>query len=122
MFCGDEVAAVVVDIGSETCKFGTAGEDSPRHVFRSDTGVSLTTPPRVLVDGALRSPTVRMDMRKLLVPNGALNWDSAEALMTYGASHMRVDIKDYPILYAESHFKSGQDKAKVRTIPPASYI
>ena len=36
MLCGDEIGAVVADIGSSICKFGTAGEDSPRHVFRSE--------------------------------------------------------------------------------------
>jgi actin-like protein 6A len=39
MLCGDEVASIIVDMGSSTCKFGTAGQESPRHVFRSEVGV-----------------------------------------------------------------------------------
>ena len=39
MLCGDEVGAVVVDIGAALCKFGSAGQDAPQHVFRSDIGI-----------------------------------------------------------------------------------
>ena len=38
MLCGDEVASAVVDIGGAYCKFGSAGQDCPPHVFRSDVG------------------------------------------------------------------------------------
>ena len=38
MLCGDEVGSVVCDIGGAWSKFGSAGEDSPHHVFRSDIG------------------------------------------------------------------------------------
>lgn len=34
----DEVAAIVGDIGADTCKFGYGGEDSPKHVFASTAG------------------------------------------------------------------------------------
>lgn len=36
----DEVPAVVADIGAANCKTGTAGQDSPRHTFKS-VGFSL---------------------------------------------------------------------------------
>ncbi|GER51436.1 actin-related protein [Striga asiatica] len=35
MYGGDEVSAVVVDLGSHTCKAGYAGEDAPKAVFPS---------------------------------------------------------------------------------------
>ncbi|CAN0513107.1 unnamed protein product, partial [Ectocarpus sp. 12 AP-2014] len=38
MYCGDEVATIVGDIGADTCKFGYGGEDSPKHVFSSTAG------------------------------------------------------------------------------------
>lgn len=31
----DEVSAIVIDLGSHTCKAGYAGEDSPKAVFPS---------------------------------------------------------------------------------------
>ena len=35
MYCGDEVSAIVGDIGSNTSKFGYAGEDMPKAVIPS---------------------------------------------------------------------------------------
>ena len=41
MYCGDEVAALVGDIGSSFSKFGYAGEDTPRHICTSNVGVDV---------------------------------------------------------------------------------
>lgn len=38
MLCGDEVQGGMIDIGSAFSKFGTSGQDLPRHVFRSHLG------------------------------------------------------------------------------------
>ncbi|RHN56260.1 putative Actin family [Medicago truncatula] len=35
MYDGDEVSAIVIDLGSHTCKAGYAGEDAPKAVFPS---------------------------------------------------------------------------------------
>lgn len=37
----DEVSAIVVDLGSHTCKAGYAGEDAPKAVFPSVSVLSL---------------------------------------------------------------------------------
>mmetsp|Transcript_30869 Transcript_30869/g.67419 ORF Transcript_30869/g.67419 Transcript_30869/m.67419 type:complete len:456 (-) Transcript_30869:65-1432(-) len=39
MYGGDEVSAIVLDVGSNTCKGGYAGEDTPKAVFPSSVGV-----------------------------------------------------------------------------------
>ena len=39
MFGGDEVSAVVLDMGSSCTKSGYAGEDSPKFVIPSNVGV-----------------------------------------------------------------------------------
>ncbi|CAK9185667.1 unnamed protein product [Ilex paraguariensis] len=47
MYGGDEVSAIVIDLGSHTCKAGYAGEDAPKAVFPSlgwlllDSGIFL---------------------------------------------------------------------------------
>ncbi|XP_024441680.1 actin-related protein 4 isoform X2 [Populus trichocarpa] len=38
MYGGDEVSAIVIDLGSHTCKVGYAGEDAPKAVFPSVVG------------------------------------------------------------------------------------
>lgn len=35
MCIADEVSAIVIDLGSHTCKAGYAGEDAPKAVFPS---------------------------------------------------------------------------------------
>ena len=35
MLPADEVSAIVIDLGSHTCKAGYAGEDAPKAVFPS---------------------------------------------------------------------------------------
>ena len=39
MYGGDEVSAVVIDMGSTCTKAGYAGEDSPKYVIPSSIGV-----------------------------------------------------------------------------------
>ena len=113
MFCGDEVAAVVADIGSSMSKFGTAGEDSPKHVFRSDIGKSLSDPSKISLDMGLRAAPEHIEIQRLFV-HDSLCWENVEALIQYGIQHMRIDVKDnYAMLFAESHFKSLYDKIKV---------
>lgn len=36
----DEVSAIVIDLGSHTCKAGYAGEDAPKAVFPSVSALS----------------------------------------------------------------------------------
>ena len=59
MLCGDEVGAIVADIGGSTCKFGSAGQDAPPHVFRSyirevDDGTLQKSKDNAVGDSALR--------------------------------------------------------------------
>ncbi|WMV57930.1 hypothetical protein MTR67_051315 [Solanum verrucosum] len=41
MYGGDEVSAIVIDLGSHTCKAGYAGEDAPKAVFPSNVGSTM---------------------------------------------------------------------------------
>lgn len=83
---GDEVAAIVLDLGSHTCKAGYAGEDAPKAVFPSvvgsieQTGMADT----VKVEGDLESSDAKMNVkldsekskskRKLYVGSQALGY------------------------------------------------
>ena len=45
MYGGDEVSAIVLDVGSSNCKAGFAGEDNPKAVFPTVLSCPLPTPP-----------------------------------------------------------------------------
>lgn len=114
MFCGDEVAAVVVDMGSSVVKLGTAGEDSPRHVFRSEVGRRPSSPDKAYIDSSLRYSSEHIDIHRW-VSHDTVHWQNTEALLNYGIEHMRIDVRNtYAMLFAESHFKAPRDKVKVR--------
>ena len=78
MLCGDEVASCVVDIGGSLTKMGSAGQDSPHHIFRSDVGVSEKEQEMgegmetsyVIGDSALRVPRKNMEVRNPFTPQG----------------------------------------------------
>lgn len=99
MYGGDEVSAIVVDLGSHTCKAGYAGEDAPKAVFPSVVGaVDGTEAMDVDVDSAKNNNSNSEDSktnesekekgkRKLYVGSQALN---------YRRDHMEIlsPIKD----------------------------
>ena len=41
MYGGDEVSAIVIDVGADSTKAGYAGEDTPKTVFSSAVGIAL---------------------------------------------------------------------------------
>lgn len=83
---GDEVAAIVLDLGSHTCKAGYAGEDAPKAVFPSVVGSIEQTgmADAVKVEGDLESSDAKMNVkidsekskskRKLYVGSQALGY------------------------------------------------
>ena len=68
MLCGDEVQAAVIDIGTSFSKFGTSGQDLPRHVFRSDlctANDSTSSNKRLVVgDSALKCQSSSSEIRR----------------------------------------------------------
>lgn len=86
MYGGDEVAAIVLDLGSHTCKAGYAGEDAPKAVFPSVVGSIEQTgmADAVKVEGDLESSDAKMNVkidsekskskRKLYVGSQALGY------------------------------------------------
>ena len=146
MFCGDDVPAAVVDLGSSTCRFGTVGQDSPRHVFRSDVGIVEQAPSssssssssggrRILCgDSVLRCvsdnvETVSSPFSFTAQGGTVVNWEIVEALLDHGFNTcMRVDPKSNALLLAESHFTSLESKQKLIELcfekfgAPAAYL
>ena len=71
MYGGDEVAAIVLDLGSHTCKAGYAGEDAPKAVFPSVVGSIEQTgrADAVKVEGDLESSDAKMNVKQWNQPN-----------------------------------------------------
>lgn len=125
MLCGDEVPAVVADIGTGMCKFGCSGQDQPRFSFRSQVGVRqvdemevedgtvASKPKHLCGDMELRTQQ-DMEICNLCSQDGEINWDYVESVFKYGVEGcMRLDMKEYPMMLTESMFSSFSSKEKL---------
>jgi actin-like protein 6A len=134
MHGGDEVGAVVMDIGTHTTKAGFAGEDMPKAIFPSYVGVrSIVNEEQndksMEVDGEEKESlpkttyylgqqlSVPRDHMKVESPfsNGVIsNWDHIERLVDHAYSN-RLGIKseDHPILMAEIPYQSRQAREQM---------
>lgn len=105
MFCGDDVEAVVGDVGTSLSKFGLAGEDTPTLVLPTAVGKKPPPPP---VDGEAKPPQsyVIGDLHhardvEVLRPIEACavaNWDALERIWGFAFDRLRVDPAAHPVI------------------------
>lgn len=99
MFCGDDVEAVVGDVGSALSKFGLAGEDTPS--LAAPTAVGKRPP-----DATGASQFVLGDLHhahdlEVLRPIEACavaNWDALERLWGFAFDRLGVDASAHPVI------------------------
>lgn len=142
LLCGDEVRAAVIDLGSYRCRFGAAGQDSPRHIFRTDVGIrngnemetdnNQINNSYIIGDSNLRvlKSTINIDHPYKIVDNNDndsnstnsdisnknydINMNEIEALLQHGLTNcMRIDTQEYPLLLAEGPFTSRKQKEEL---------
>jgi actin-like protein 6A len=124
MFGGDEVSAIVMDLGSSCTKSGYAGEDCPKFVIPSSVGV-IGGEEAAAQEGPSKR-TFHVGTNALAVPRegmrveGALrdgivaDWDAAEALMEHSLkSCLGCDPTDHPLLLAEPSFNPAANRTKL---------
>eukprot|EP00002_Diphylleia_rotans_P019348 TRINITY_DN3746_c0_g1_i1.p1 TRINITY_DN3746_c0_g1~~TRINITY_DN3746_c0_g1_i1.p1 ORF type:complete len:320 (+),score=60.48 TRINITY_DN3746_c0_g1_i1:68-1027(+) len=135
MFGGDEISAVVLDIGSATTKIGYAGEDTPRSNFPSFMGLiegddSVESSGDARMEGETSQQQrdrrvfvgdeqlcVRRDHMKLHSPftdGSVTNWDAYESICNYALkTALRIDPTQHPLLLAESNFHQKKSREAV---------
>jgi actin-related protein len=108
MYCGDEVGAFVGDIGSLNCKFGYAGEDTPKCIVPSITGVkSNRSDSRVIGQTALYGCQGIVSLPRaisMVDDKNSYNWDTIELLWVHAFSKMSLESSEHPILASISPF------------------
>ena len=98
MYCGDEVAALVGDIGSSVSKFGYAGEDTPRHICTSNVGATSGNA-FFVGDEAAGYPRANQVIR-----NPICNWNDVK-------SSKNSEIKDWDVV--QNIWENVMRKAKL---------
>ncbi|KAL8135526.1 hypothetical protein AgCh_010246 [Apium graveolens] len=136
MYGGDEVSAIVIDLGSHSCKAGYAGEDAPKAVFPSVVGsvdqMEVDDPETPDKNSGSVQETKSKEKRKLYVGSQALgyrrdnmevlptikdgvvtDWDMVESVWDHALREcLLVDPKEHPMLLAEPSFNSQQQREK----------
>lgn len=119
VYGGDEVGAVVFDIGSYSFRAGFAGEDTPKaeipthvgvkddleKVMESDTaGDNNVTPKRYLIDTVyMKHPVKDMELTNFLKDGMIEDWDIFEKVMDYTYSHsIKSESHHHPVLMSEA--------------------
>ncbi|KII96192.1 hypothetical protein PLICRDRAFT_170764 [Plicaturopsis crispa FD-325 SS-3] len=109
---GDELAALVVDNGSGTCKVGFAGDDGPRAFFPDKAEFKRDI-------FALKYPIER---------GIVTNWDDMERIWHHTFSELQFAQEEHPILLTEAPLTPKANKEKMTQImfetfnAPALYI
>lgn len=129
---GDEVSALVFDIGTSTMKVGFAGDDSPNSIIPTRVGVSsgkkemmedeeeTNTSQRTNFYVGRKSLNFVRDFMEMEQPikNGKVNdWDHIERLINY-AEKERLNIlpSEYPVVMGEVPFVDSKDREKMAEI------
>ncbi|KAL6518154.1 Actin-related protein 4 [Orobanche minor] len=126
MYGGDEVSAIVVDLGSHTCKAGYAGEDAPKAVFPSVVG-SIDEMEVDDVDNSDKNSGSAGDSkpksnRKMYVlspiKDGIVaDWDMVENIWDHALRKcLLIDPKEHPMLLAEPCSNTQQQREKTAEI------
>ncbi|KWU41964.1 Actin/actin-like protein [Rhodotorula sp. JG-1b] len=115
---GDEVGAVVLDIGSYAVKAGYAGEDAPKAVFPSAYAAVPTSTP----DAAASASYIHGNSAHLYRPHAAVHnfvqdgivadWDAASRAVEHAfAQRLRLDsLEEYPLLATEASWNPKENK------------
>eukprot|EP00743_Colponemidia_sp_Colp-15_P003099 GILK01003349.1.p1 GENE.GILK01003349.1~~GILK01003349.1.p1 ORF type:complete len:426 (-),score=47.17 GILK01003349.1:181-1458(-) len=137
MFGGDEVSAIVLDVGSATTRAGYAGEDTPKAVFPSCVGVfDQGSGADAMQIDSLSAGASEKSHNTYFVGNSAVNfrrdnvemkgpmesglikdWDVMEQLWDH-AFHkcLLADPKEHPLMVAEPSIHSRQSREKMAEI------
>ncbi|GAB5361772.1 hypothetical protein AAMO2058_000741200 [Amorphochlora amoebiformis] len=151
MYGGDEVGALVIDVGTIYTKAGYAGEDLPKVVIPTAVGIKdeAAGKPTALEDqmdieepasgkAEIKAETkdtkrstsskkryytgeqalkFRRDHTEIARPlqNGVVkDWEATEKLWEHAfTTHLRVDLKEFPVLVAEPTFNPPENRKKL---------
>ncbi|KAI9146004.1 actin-like protein 6A [Paraphysoderma sedebokerense] len=137
---GDEVSALVVDVGTCWTKAGYAGDDTADAVFPSNVGYlpskdvdvemadatnqdSLKSGDRFFIgDGESYLWREGMEMKNPLTDGLVSDWDIYEQILNHAFySRLRVNPKEHPLLVTESSWNTREIREKIMELAFEKY-
>lgn len=117
MFGGDEVSAVVIDIGQGSVKAGWAGEDAPKVCFPSYVGLKGSRDKADFVMGS-SALTLRRDDMEVVQPylsGKVTDWELYLSLVEHTLTKElgpEFDVKGHPLVFSETTHVSERDRER----------
>ncbi|KAJ3102732.1 NuA4 histone acetyltransferase subunit [Phlyctochytrium planicorne] len=116
-FGGDEVGAVVLDIGSSTTRAGHAGEDSPRIVIPSAVGSLAegdSKEKKYFGESQLYAWKKDMELKQPLENGLVKDWDAFESVWDYSiSSRLRASHSEHPLMMIEPAYNPREIREKM---------
>ena len=144
MYGGDEVSAIVLDLGSHSVKAGYAGQDTPQCVFPSSVGTTAKSGNDMdTSDGGKNSSKTKdyyvdnmgfrrdgMEVESPFGENGLIeDWDAVEAIWEYAfKKRLTIQTDEHPMLLSEPVHTTDAVREKMVEImfekhaPPALFL
>jgi actin-like protein 6A len=132
MYRGDDVFALVVDVGSSTLKAGYAGDDAPQCVIPTDVGMVYARGKEGVVGesameeveeapshyhagtNALSVHREGMEIKPIMENGLISDWAGLSKLLSHTfIERLQVDPKEHPILMSEPSFNSAALREKM---------
>ncbi|KAF0976631.1 hypothetical protein FDP41_004530 [Naegleria fowleri] len=124
-YAGDEVGAIVVDVGSHTTKAGFAGEENPKAVVPSVAGVVYEKEDKSKVSNyylglkEISFARPHMEIENIFDPESGeiCNLDYMERLLNYiYDERLGVRTNEHPLLMTEVPTSSSQNREKLTSL------
>ncbi|CAG8511380.1 9058_t:CDS:2 [Scutellospora calospora] len=131
-FGGDEVSALVLDVGSCWTRAGYAGEDTPKIVFPTSYGyipetetISSESSEKgkyIIGDAEVAAWRPNMEIRNPLVNGLVQDWDALEQIWDYALrKRLQVDPTEHPLFVTEAAWNTREIREKLTEIAFEKY-
>ncbi|KAG2379438.1 hypothetical protein C9374_006555 [Naegleria lovaniensis] len=129
----EDIQALMIDLGSDSCKAGFAGDDTPRSVFPSLIGTPKHKIDHYPLDAYIGHQALSkrglLNIDHCIQRGRIINFNDLEKLLNHVFyNELRVSPQEYPIMFSENSFQSSQNREKLTRLMfetfsvPALYI
>ncbi|CAK9439940.1 uncharacterized protein LODBEIA_P40400 [Lodderomyces beijingensis] len=119
VYGGDEINAIILDIGSHTIRIGYAGDDFPKIITTSHYGTvtspssTSTTKDRVFGESLDVLRKGGTQVHRIVENSLIVDWDAAFELFEHYFKLLKIEQRDQPILITEPIWSTTDYRAKL---------